>query len=54
MNTPQKALYIESIFSGPISENLQIYGIMQGVSNFFAKEVSVHVDANNSETSEHS
>ena len=45
MSTPQKALNIESFFSGTVSENLDIYGIMQ---------VSVHVDANNSETSEHS
>ena len=41
-------------FSGTVSENLDIYGIMQGVSIFFAEQVSVHVDANNSETSEHS
>ena len=42
-------------FSGTVSENLDIYGIMQGVSIFFfAVQVSVHVDANNSETSEHS
>ena len=54
MNTPQKALYIESFFSVTVSENLDIYGIMQGVSIFFAEQVSVQVDANNSETSEHS
>ena len=54
MNTPQKALNIESFFSGTVSENLDIYGIMQGVSIFFVEQVAVHVDANISETSEHS
>ena len=54
MNTPLKALNIESFFSGTVSENLDIYGILQGVSIFFAEQVSAHVDANNSETSEHS
>ena len=34
MNTPQKALYIEYFFSVIVSENLDIYGIMQGVSIF--------------------
>ena len=34
MDTPQKALYIESFFSGLVSENFDIYDIMQGVSIF--------------------
>ena len=51
MHTSQKALYIESVFSGPVSENLDIYGIMQGVSIFsLSKQVSVHVDANNNQS----
>ena len=34
-------------FSGTVSENLDIYGIMQGPRGkyFFAEQVSVHVDA---------
>ena len=42
MNTHKSA--VESIFSGPVSENLHIYGIMQGVSIFPLSRFSVHVD----------
>ena len=51
MNTPQKVLYIESFSQ---VQFLRTWIFMAGGKYFFAEQVSVHSDANNSETSEHS